>query len=324
MKNLGDLIKNTRLSRGMSVVRLAQLSGISRRQIHLLESSEVKDCKLNTLHLLSEALDIDLVSYAFILGMFNDFEEYSDFVSLAKFQNDGDFEEMRKFIEKSKDIDTLDVSNRYTKQILLCKSFIEVGLKNDYISGLKYCYRILGVDRTTFRVQDIEKYVKTDIDYGTIIQISHYLCNIEKYTESYDISVEILNIIKNKYYNSDLPRYYEIPNYIIRCYGAAHFSKAFSLYYLKRYQESIDCCDQGISVMKDKMLYYTLDILYYVKFLCLNELNMHEEAVLSLNSCISLCMITGNYKNLDEIRIEVEKHYHSYYEEMNKVISSLQ
>lgn len=311
IKTFGDIVKYVRETKNMSVAKLSQLSGVSVRQIHRIESSEYLEFKSSTILLLSDVLEVDLVIYFNLFSEFNDLSEYLLYCKLQRYIKEFNISKLKTFLDDYNDTGIPDVpskNNLLIKAIMYCKAMVITETIGDYKKAQQYYFRSLAIQEKDFCIDNLSSYIKVDFDILIIQQIAGFYIHLNKHDLALEISLKLSKYIENKYYNNKLP-YSNVIKSITNSYSATlcHISECYLEQ--KNYNESLQYANKGITFLIDQRSSFCMEYLYFIAFECCYMLNDLDEAKIKLNKAISTCIAIDNIKFASKIKKIVNDEY---------------
>lgn len=309
MTKFGDIVKQVRIEKNLSYVRLEKISGISKRQIQRIENSDNVEGKLNTLQALSNSLEVDLVEYAMVFSDFRDFNEYKDYIEIRKLIENRKYSELIHFLDKFQhDCECGNYSLTFKRLLLYGRSVIELTNTKNYVKVLNYCYKALNVTAENFSVNSVKQYIFDDISFNVLSQIeSCYFC-LGRTEVALKLADNLLREIEFRYFNHELPKT-KISNIIFRVYIALINNISYSNFLTGNYDKSLEYCNKALLVLNRYDNCYILSIIYMV--MCENYY-MTEQYFLAekmLNRAIANSIAHDDFEYVQKFKSKVAKSY---------------
>lgn len=309
MESFGEIIKYVRTSKNMSFVKLSKLSGISVRQIQRIETSDIVEGKLYTLESLSNALGVNLVEYALVFSEFTNLKEFQQYSYLRYLIEDMNIPEIKNFISNYEQTHLIKENlTSYTQLLLYAKAIQIVESTKNYKLGLKYCFKALNVNESQFNTNKIFKYARNDICYAIISQIESYSFYLQNYELSLSISTELIGIIENRFYNTELPLT-SVPYIVFRIYIISLNNKADNLFCNEKFKESLNLCLKATDVLHKSRSLFGLNYLYWLISENYYKIKDFDNSKIYLKKALSICISEDKLDYANKIKTKVLSKY---------------
>lgn len=289
--NFGNIVKHIRKKRNITIKELSHLSTISVRQIHRIEVSNVPEGNFYTIHRLSKALKVNLMEYSIIFSEFDTFEEYETYSKLRYSIETRNFQDLYHILDKYNLDDICNRSFCLFTQILYYSYAIKIAKTyQDFENSLDLCYRALNTTKENFDIYNLKLYLDNELSYAIVSQIEAYNFFLDNFSTSRNIACEMIKIIEDMYYDSDLP-YIRVPTVILRTYIVELNNNADNLFFDGEYNLSLSNCEKAIKILKSSNSNYLLNKLYFLmceNYYCLGDIDTSNKFLYkAVASCIS-------------------------------------
>lgn len=306
-KNLGEVIVYLRKKRNMSVVKLIELSGLSKSQINRLEKNK-SEFTLYTINSLSNALNVDLIEYINLLNKFDSFEEYLDYNEIRTAIEKSDYSTLQSHIIKSESKNNIAKHTMYYQVLLQAKALVKAVIEKNYKQSLAYCFEALGITDINIALMSFDKYIHNEVSFALITLIEYNYFKLNNYEMSKKILNKGINIIEQNYFDDELPRV-NISKIIFRSYISLINNYADLLHNNGHYKESIAYCERGIQNLKEHNSTLFIEYIYKLLFENYYKLDDIINARKYYKKSIYTCNITDNDNYLQSINKKVIDHY---------------
>lgn len=133
----GELIRTERKLKGLSISKLAELTGVSQPYLSQIENGK-RNPSYEIIHKIKKALDIDFHLFAWASGLYTDVE-YKEYLEQKEFFDSMTPEEEEEYFnQQNKDFMFYDKVNKFRKRkYVQIEDFLNNQIEGFYISGHK-------------------------------------------------------------------------------------------------------------------------------------------------------------------------------------------
>ncbi len=311
----GNILKQVREHKGLTIVDLQNISGVSKRQIYRIERDNIYSTT-HTIAMLSNALGVNLSDYMNVYNEFNSIVEYEEYVRIRKVIENRDEDELRAVVNKYLAMDINNIPKSTFKQVLLYAIATFYSNKEDYEQSQRYLFKALNIKEYLFEVRDVKRLVSTEFTFVvyTLIEYNYFMLNKPK--KALKLAKYIIEAIEDFYFSKNLTRN-TTPKIIVRSYININNNLADNFFENKDYEKSIEICNKIIEFSRNEDASFHLEFIYLLLFKNYAKLNNTEKAYFYLQKTCFCIVINENIKFKERILSSLENEYKDYKEKFD-------
>ncbi len=308
--NFGTLVKYVRKSRKLTMKQLAELSGISERQILRIEQSEVVEGTLSTVYALSKVLNINLIEYSTIFTEFKTLDEYETYTKIRYLIETRRYDELELALQ---DFNLDELANHefsvLTQVIYYAHALITILKYQNQPRGINLCFTALNTTHENFNFINLKKYIRTDLSYAILSQIEASYFFLGNKEDSLKISTKLVSLIEETYYDTNLP-VVNVSTIVFRTYITMLNNQADHLFLNGDYKNSILLCEKAVDKLVATNSIYLKHYLLFLLFENYYKLGELEKANEYFSMAIGVCLSENNFDYFEqEIKPKLKTHY---------------
>ncbi len=304
--NLGILLRDLRLQKGISQSELADSIGYSIRQIQRFESENYKITQ-EGITILSNFYNVDLNYFIKISDSFKDYDDYNKFVNLRKLIENSKYDKMQI-------IYNLLIHDKGFKEgeklqlVLYCKAALLSRLDNNYSESNKVCLEALAVFDYLNYIELLKHDILTDTSYPVLALIRYNFIKLQDEKASNTLTIAMYNHFKNFVFNRSIPLKNDMHN-MKKYYIASTYNLASMFYKHNHYLRALILVDKSIDLSNEFGILNLVPHLYKLKFKIYYMMADFEKSLKFYSIFINLCEITDNLEYLNRTKKIVESRY---------------
>ncbi len=304
--DLGLLLKDLRLQKGINQDELANIVGYSIRQIQRFESDNPKMTR-ESIKILSEFYNVDLNNYIKLSDSFLNQDDYNKFFNLRKLIEYSEYDKMQIAYDTLKNDESFQDGEKL-QLVLYCKAVLLSRVNNNYVESNELCYQALSIFNYDNYIEVLRRDLLTEISYPVLALIRYNLIKLDMEKSSNTLTTAMYKHFKDIVFGKPFPLKADMQK-LQTYYIASIYNLSNMFYNHNKHISALITINKSIELSNQFGVLSFVPYLYRLKFKIYYMMDDIENSKKFFSTFKNMCEITNHLKYYDEVIVKTRIKY---------------